>query len=202
MDTLPKPYDQYLVLDGGEQPLNCWWGVPVRVDQWGNPVHVYRDALGFQHISRHPINTKAGIVVLTNQRLQSYVRCGPMDAYGIGRDARLYLALPFRSMQSLAASKGITQRVLQVNVNGEVHYGGQDGSLSGRTESGRLHFSLEYGVNLTQMVDDIQAAATQAGGGPGLSDTVGESSAGPLPSAPADPQGGGDSFIHFHAEEE
>lgn len=202
MQGVPEPYDKFLVLEGGERPLYSWLGMAVRMDGAGR---VYSTSMVRGRYGYHPaqINTKDGLVLLTTRRIHHYRRSGPMGIYGVGRDARFYMGVPFSSIQKVQFLKGLTEHVLQFEVSGEVQYAAPDGTLAQRSEQGGLHFAMAFGEDLQQMVDTIWSAMQQGRGSMGSAD-LGGSGAGPDQplSSGGGSSGGVPSFIHLHAESE
>lgn len=218
LDAIPTPYDRFIALEPGERVLDCWYGMAVRVDAWGRAFSTQRNGYG----RPVTINTRGGLVVLTNRRLRHYRRAGDLGIYGVGQDARLYFAVPLPTIQNVGITSamnvggrraliGVPIHLLTIRVQGEMQYPAADGSLVGRTQFGDVHFDLDMGVPVQELHDEILAAARAVGSSPGSSGirTVSpvpdseNSAMQPEPSAStssAQEEGGSDSWIHFHAE--
>lgn len=197
MIDLPEPYHRSVSFDDDEEPLNCWRGMPVRLDPWGRMHPV--DVLPFGRRGVSSINTKGGLLVLTNQQLRHYIWVGDKGiVLASAEPVRPYVGVPLRSILAVAAQKGLASRILEVRARGTVWVPSSNGPLIPQDQDGVLYFDLDYGTDLRAVVDQIQAVASRSAGSP-------PSGGSPDPRlASSSPSGGGgggaDSFIHFHAE--
>jgi hypothetical protein len=198
VDGIPAPYDRFMVLDDGEQPVDCWYGMSVVLDPWGRVFSTERNYMG----RPVAINTKGALVVLTNRRLQHYHRSGDLDAYGVGSQAYLYLAVPFATIQGASVVGQIGSRLLQVQVQGEVQYGSPQGGPAERPENGALLFDMAFGVDLQAVAVQVQSLARQGGPAAPPLEFRGTDSAPANPPSEAGSSEGSDSFIHLHAEDD
>lgn len=157
MAAIPPPYDRFVKLDPGEEPLDCWFGMLVRVERDGKVVNTKSEQTDH---GRRPatIDKRAGLVLLTDRRLCFYLRCEQAGTNGGRPHAHLEISVPLPSIERMSILTSLTHRVVQLRLAGVYSYAERDWRLLDHDQTGDVNFDMALGVRLDRMLSLIQSA--------------------------------------------